>query len=543
MMQPRLLRLGLLAIAAGALLFWARGLKERPMHQDEAIGADKFYGLWATHKYTYDPFEYHGPTLNYFTLPVVWVSGAKSYVETSEGTYRIVTVLFGVGLILLLRLTWDGLGWAESLCAGALIAISPAMSFYARYYIHEMLLVFFIYLAVGSAWRYSQSGRKRWAYLCGIGLGLAYATKETWVLSLVAMGVGIGLALLWTNVVDARVPEARPLLRWKVLLGAAVVGLVVAAILFSGLFTNMRGPWDAIRTYSTYLHRSTGAGAAGMHDKEFFYYLKLLLYQRYPDHGWGEGMRQLFALRSENRSPIHSEAFIVFLAIVGIGRALWPSFGEELGRPVFLRFLAFYTIALTLIYSAIPYKTPWCLLGFLHGMILLAAVGAVTIVRMTPIFSMRYLLAGILFVPAGHLAYQAWRINLNPKFINDQRFNPYLYSTPVSDLMRLVNRIHELARASPSRKSVSINIIGADIWPLPWYLRDFDGVNYYASSSDARLRKAYIFIASIDDAHLENLLSQQYIVENYGLRRQVILSLYVHKDLWAELPFNKVKPK
>src|SRR6267142_1931076 len=199
MMQPRLLRLGLLAIAAGALLFWARDLNQRPMHQDEAIGADKFHELWGTHKYKYDPFEYHGPTLNYFTLPVVWASGAKSYPETTESTYRIVTVLFGVGLILLLRLTWDGLGWAESLVAGALIAISPAMSFFARYYIHEMLLVFFIFLAIASGWRYSQSGRKRWAYLCGAALGLAYATKETWVLSLGAMGISLGLALLWSR--------------------------------------------------------------------------------------------------------------------------------------------------------------------------------------------------------------------------------------------------------------------------------------------------------------------------------------------------------
>src|SRR3989440_1679544 len=232
MMQPRLLRLGLLVIAGGALLFWSRGLKERPMHQDEAIGADKFHELWASHKYTYDPFEYHGPTLNYFTLPVVWLSGAKSYPETSEATYRIVTVLFGVGLILLLRLTWNGLGWAESLCAGVLIAISPAMSFYARYYIHEMLLVFFIFLAMAGGWRYSQSGKKRWAYLCGIGLGLAYATKETWVLSGAAMGLGLGFALLWTKMVDGRVPDFRERLKWKVMVGATLVGLVVAAILF-----------------------------------------------------------------------------------------------------------------------------------------------------------------------------------------------------------------------------------------------------------------------------------------------------------------------
>jgi len=513
MMQPRLLRLGLLAIAAGALLFWSRGLKERPMHQDEAIGADKFHELWATHKYTYDPFEYHGPTLNYFTLPVVWVSGAKNYVETTEATYRIVTVLFGVGLILLLRLTWDGLGWAESLCAGALMAISPAMSFYSRYYIHEMLLVFFIYLAIGSGWRYSQSGRKRWAYLCGIGLGLAYATKETWVLSLVAMGLGVGLALLWTKMVDARVPEIRPLLRWKVLVGAVVVGLVVAAILFSGLFTNRRGPVDAIRTYSTYLHRSGGEGAAGMHDKAFDYYLRLLLYWRY------------------GRGPIHSEALIVFLAIVGLARSLWPNMGVALGRAVFLRFLAFYTVALMLIYSAIPYKTPWCLLGFLQGLILLAGVGAVTMVRVMPHVSLRYVMAGILFVPAGNLAYQAWRINY--KYFADQRFNPYLYATPVGDFLRLVERIREVAKVSPVRKAVSIKVTTADCWPLPWYLRDFENVAYYASSQNARPETAYIVVGSADDGHLESILSEGWMpAQNFGLRRQVILSVYIEKKLW-----------
>jgi uncharacterized protein (TIGR03663 family) len=521
MMQPRLLRLGLLLIAAGALLFWARGLTQRPMHQDEAIGADKFHGLWATHKYIYDPHEYHGPTLNYFTLPMVWVSGAKSYVETTEATYRMVTVLFGVGLILLLRLTWDGLGWAESLCAGTLIAISPAMSFYARYYIHEMLLVFFIFLAIASGWRYSQSGKKRWALLCGIGLGLAYATKETWVLSLAAMGLGMRFALLWTRVADGRVPEIRERLRWKTFVGAAIAGLVVAAIFFSGLFTNPRGPWDAILTYFTYVERGTGAGA---HDKPFDYYLRLLLYWRY------------------GRGPIHTEAFIVLLAIVGGMKSLLPSFGAELGRAVFLRFLTFYTITLALIYSAIRYKTPWCMLGFLHGMILLAGVGAVAMVRAMPHVSLRYIVAGILFVPAGHLAYQAWRINLNPKYINDQRFNPYLYSTPVSDLMRVVDRLHEVAKVSPSRKSVSIRVVTADCWPLPWYLRDFENVLYFDSSVNAHPERAYIVIGSADDAHLESILSEGWAApQNFGLRRQVILSLYVEKKLWAEMPFNKGK--
>jgi len=295
--------------------------------------------------------------------------------------------------------------------------------------------------------------------------------------------------------------------------------LVVAVIFFSGLFTHWDGPIDAVKTYETYLKRGTGAGD---HDKPFDYYLRLLLYSKY------------------GRAPVHTEVFIVLLAIAGLARALWPAGEAGLGRAVFLRFLGFYTVTLMLIYSAIPYKTPWCMLGFLHGMILLAGVGAVAIVRAMPRFELRYIVAGILFVPAGHLAYQAWRINFDPKVINDQRFNPYLYSSPVGDMMRLVNRIREVAKVSPSRKAVSINLIGEDIWPLPWYLRDFESVEYYASSK-ARMRKSFLFIGSIQDSHLGSLLDRQYVVENFGLRRQVILSLYVYQELWDQMPFNKGK--
>src|SRR5882724_5480263 len=100
--------------------------------------------------------------------------------------------------------------------------------------------------------------------------------------------------------------------------------------------------------------------------------------------------------------------------------------------------------------------------------------------------------------------------------------------------MRLVDRIREVAKVSPSRKSVSIKVVSADMWPLPWYLRDFENVSYYASSQNARPEQAYMVVGSADDGHLESVLGQQYVVENYGLRRQVILSVYIEKKLWEE---------
>ena len=76
--------------------------------------------------------------------------------------------IFGVGLILLLALVADGLGRRATVCAALLTAISPAMVFYSRYYIHEMLLVFFTAWTFVCFWRYANSGRAATSSNCRI---------------------------------------------------------------------------------------------------------------------------------------------------------------------------------------------------------------------------------------------------------------------------------------------------------------------------------------------------------------------------------------
>ncbi len=177
----------LLAVTAGALALRLPSLDLRPMHNDEAVNAFKIDGLWERDRYTYDPQEFHGPTLYYATLPFVWLSGARDFDHLSETTLRLVTVAFGAGLILLLALLADGLGWPATLGAAVLTALSPAMVFYSRYFIHEMPLVFFTALVLGAGWRYAKTRQVGWALLAGAGLGLMYATKETFIISLGAM--------------------------------------------------------------------------------------------------------------------------------------------------------------------------------------------------------------------------------------------------------------------------------------------------------------------------------------------------------------------
>ena len=58
----------MLIAVAGALALRIPSLDRRPMHGDEAVHAIKFNDLWVSGQYHYDPDEYHGPTLNYFSL-------------------------------------------------------------------------------------------------------------------------------------------------------------------------------------------------------------------------------------------------------------------------------------------------------------------------------------------------------------------------------------------------------------------------------------------------------------------------------------------
>ncbi len=259
-MSRRLLP-GLLAAALLALAFRIPDLGLRPMHNDEGVNAIKFRALWEHGTYKYDPNEYHGPALIYLTLAWSKLTGAPAFVDFDEARLRIVTVLCGVGLILLFPLVADGLGRGGTICAALLTAISPAMVFYSRYYIHEMLLVFFSFLALGAGWRYSRSKKIGWALLAGLGMGLMQSTKETFVLALAAMAAGLVFNAFWFRCADRAAPRVLrlPAINPKHLTAALLVWLAVAGLLFSSFFTNREGLPDAVRTYLPWLHRATGA--------------------------------------------------------------------------------------------------------------------------------------------------------------------------------------------------------------------------------------------------------------------------------------------
>ncbi|MCK4342010.1 MAG: TIGR03663 family protein [Phycisphaerae bacterium] len=522
----------LLAAAALGLALRAGRLNLRPMHGDEAVHAYKLNELWQTGRYVYDPDEYHGPTLYYLTFPSVWLSGASDWTQTTMATYRIIPVAFGVGLILLLLLVIDGLGRSAAISAGLLAAVSPAMVFYSRYYIQETLLVFFTFLVIAAGWRalrastafhkshgYGETRELRraagvgWALLAGVGLGLMHATKETCIIAFGTLVGGVLLTVLWSRWVDVTGDDGHsrpPTLKcWAT--RAAIVAMLgavfVSITLFSGFFTNLSGPLDSLRAYTTYFGRAAGQ----THDQPWYYYLRMLLYTHHAS------------------GPVWSEALIVALSAIGIVAALRRK-SIAGTQQAFLCFLAFYTLLLTGIYSVIPYKTPWCMLGFLHGMILLAGVGTVVIVRAVGGGSLRLAVVFMLLI-AGvtHLGHQAWQSNT--RFFTDPR-NPYVYAHPLNDVVKLTAYLDQLARACPPDEPLIIKVMVPNCWPLPWYLRRFEHVGYWETVPAEP--DADIIIASHTlQPELDQQLQNDYEIYYYGLRRDETVALYVRNDLRA----------
>ncbi len=498
--------LALLLIIAAALALRIPRLATRPLHNDEAVNAVKVSDLWQHGHYAYDPDEYHGPTLHYATLPALWLSGARNPDEVGDATLRVAPVVFGIGLILVLLLLVDGLGRSALLWAALFTAVSPAMVFYSRYFIHEMLLVFFGALVLGAGWRYTQTRSAVWALMAGAGAGLMFATKETFVLSLAAMGLaGVG-TLWWTAPKGTGIRTILGVWNWKHALLAMVGAAAVWVLLFSSFFTNPAGLPDSIRTYLPWLKR---AGGHSPHIHSWTFYLERL------------------AWFHSGKGPYWSEGLILGLAVVGGVVAL-------AGKPSPLRrFLALYTLLLTGIYCVISYKTPWCLLGFFQGMILLAGIGAAALVESCRRRWLKVGTTALLLALTGQLSCQAWRASF--VYAADRR-NPYVYSQTAPDLVQLVQRVEALGKVAPAGYETIIKVVapGSDYWPLPWYLRRFKNVGWYEKLPEEPYAPI-VLVSSKLDARLDDRSERRWIMAGITqLRPGKFLELYVELELWKK---------
>jgi hypothetical protein len=335
------------------------------------------------------------------------------------------------------------------------------------------------------------------------------------------------------------------------LLAALAAACLVAGAFYCGFGRDWHGPWDSIKAYANYWRRGT---QSGLQVEPWSYYFELLLACR--------PLRRLYAPEA---------AILVLAALGGVlalslrggarearGTGVAPVLDSAAAAPALpslglLRFLVFYSVILAALYAAIPYKTPWCALGFLDGMLLVAAAAPWMLLNVFG--TLRVPIRGgtrsvpdtifaalLLLVALSHLAWQSYLLNFRIPI--DQR-HPYGHSYTSPDVLKLAERLEALARVSPAGHDMILHVVVPEgYWPLPWYLRRFnaDHVGYWLDAAEWRKDAAAagspppaVILFSPDvqqdiDAGLRGEYNKQML---FGLRPPgVFLLVYVREDLW-----------
>ncbi|HSP62002.1 MAG TPA: flippase activity-associated protein Agl23, partial [Pyrinomonadaceae bacterium] len=312
-----------------------------PFHHDEGVNGNFLVTLVREGRYQYDPQNYHGPTLYFFSAVIPWIVrffGGKSAGDAYGLTtfnIRFITVAFGVATIWLALLLRKRLGAIGALSAAGLIAISPGAVYLSRYFIHESLFVFFGLAIVVAALKYYDSGSSFYLILAAISAALMTATKETWIIN----GPVLLIALVSTSVYfrvrgSVGEPAQKPLERFggpvsltTVALVAFAVFIIVNVLLYSSFFTNYpKGVRDAISTLNLWRQRT-----------------------REHVHPWWQYVQWL----------AQEEPLLLLLGGAGAAVAVWRA---DSRLAVFLGLWSFGLIAA---YSLVGYKTPWISLNFI----------------------------------------------------------------------------------------------------------------------------------------------------------------------------------
>jgi len=450
-------RIGVIAIFVIAAVLRLYDLNLVPLHHDEGVNGNFLVRLVREGAYTYDPANYHGPTLYYFAAIIPWITRvlfgntARDNYGLTTFTIRLVPALFGfatIGLIFMLR---RRLGTVTVLAAGLLLAVSPGAVYLSRYFIHETLFVFFTLGIVVALVRFYDERNPAYLIPAAASAALLFATKETAMISLGVLVIAFAAAWIYMQVTGGSTQEGSVSERVNAVIdemggrASLVVNILIALTVFvalyllfySSFFTNYKGINDSLQTFAIW--KKTG-NEAHVHPAE--QYLIWLVKQESP---------------------------LLFLGAIGAAIAVLRP------KNALANFCALWSFGLIAAYSLIPYKTPWLVLNFIVPLALIAGYAIQAVYELDH----RHLriAASLLLLAVGFAVYQSIDLNFI-NYDNDKEKYVYVYAHTKRHTLSLVNEVDRIAKES-SGNATGITIVSPDYWPLPWYFRNFTRVGYY----------------------------------------------------------------
>jgi Dolichyl-phosphate-mannose-protein mannosyltransferase len=121
-------RVGVWSVMSVAVVVRFLWLALKPFHHDEGVNGLFMLTMFREGVYKYDPSNYHGPSLYYFALFSTYIFGLNDF------AVRLVTVVFGVLTVALVFSLRRYLGTIGTLFAASLVALSPGLTYFSRYF-------------------------------------------------------------------------------------------------------------------------------------------------------------------------------------------------------------------------------------------------------------------------------------------------------------------------------------------------------------------------------------------------------------------------
>lgn len=507
----------ILLIAAALRLY---DLNLVPLHHDEGVNGNFLVRLVREGAYQYDPENYHGPTLYYFSALIPWITrllfgaAARDNYGMTTFTIRLIPAVFGIATIGLVFLLRRRLGTIGTLSAALMLALSPGAVYLSRYFIHETQFVFFTLGIVVAGLRFYETRNPTYLILASASAALLFATKETAFVSAGVLLIAFAVTHIYRRLYRAtighpsgksRKPGAQQGAFSRFIDEMGTPNLVISIILALGVFVflnvafytsffkHSQGIYDAFKTFDVW--KRTGETA---HVHPWTQYVVWLVSQEGP---------------------------IFFTAIIGaVIVVLKP-------KNTFALFSALWAFGLTAAYMLIAYKTPWLVLNFV---IPLALIGGY-------VFQVVYDVAGgqlrivavLLTVVMGVSVYQTIDLNF-VNYDNDKPYYVYVYAHTRRGMLDLVNNVEQLA-AERDGTNTGITIVSPDYWPLPWYLRNYSRTGYFGRMAPST---EHLIIANVSqktqmDENFSQLYRQVPSKDEdgaYELRPGVRLLLYVRRN-------------
>ena len=573
-----------ISIFVVALAFALRicALDLRPAHFDEGINGTFVDAMRTDGYYPYNPENYHGP-LHFYA-----VFASQQLFGRSLWALRLATALIGTATVALIFAFRRFLPWRVVWIAAIAAAISPAMVFYSRYAIHETWLPFFTLLAVFGGMGIARGGR-RIGDLWALALGMTgmLLTKETYIIHWVAAALAFGTArvLEWISPIVPVRPRSRPAdlfrgpkrialpaqdattgtdsdVRQAAASGAKFTGGDIAKVIFTCVcvvllfYSGFGLHWEGVAgIFETFQHMfSKGTVSEQGHNKEFFYWMKLLGWYEWPAI-IGLLAAPVFALR---RSPLLATALLAGGALLAgkgylalralapeerLGDFLWPSlrldsltsagvwflgislvtFAAAPARSAAMRWICLYGLGSLTAYSFIPYKTPWCIINFLWPFFFALGQLADNACKLTDRRIVYTVGAVLALAPLS----DTFRLNfLRPTDDRDRHTyrgrypygDRYAYVHTTLDINKLLHPIHELLRTSALHRQMH-GIVMTEAYPLMWILNDFPNVTFPGDDSLLEQYDAdFLLVPENREEEIEARLLGIYFKEQYRQR-------------------------